>query len=89
MRKLMLPTKQDYVTVIADGSNKDVVSDIKLIFDLCTKQEIGSTKCKPLSESHPTTLVIETRATQKCYDEIKYILEGWYPGLCIFNAIVS
>ena len=82
-------TKQHYVTVITDGSNGDTVEYIKLVFDLLGRQEMGATKCKPLSISHPTMLVVESEIKEPYYEEIKETIEKLYPGLCIFNAIIS
>ena len=82
-------TKQNYVTVITDGSNDIIVEDIKLIFDLLGKQEMGATQCRPLSCNHPTMLVIESNIKESDYEEIKGVIDGLHPGLCIFNAIIS
>ena len=81
--------ERDYVTVIMDGSNKEVVDDIRLTFDLVTQCEIGGTRCHPLSTEHPTIMVIETNMTKETYSEIKWVIERTYPGLCLFNVRIA
>lgn len=81
--------KKNYVTVIMDGSDKDVVDNIRLTFDLVNKCEIGGTSCHPLSKDHPTTIVIETDTTKERYSEIKCVIEKAYPGLCLFNVRIA
>lgn len=82
-------TTNYYVTVIADGSDKEVVDKIRFMFDLVTKREIGSTPCRPLSKSHPTTIVIETETNKERYEAIQEIVEVLYPGLCLFNVRIA
>ena len=80
---------KNYVTVITDGSNKRIVDNIKLMFDLASQNKIGGTKCRPLSKAHPTTMVIETSLSDDIYTEVQEVIENVYPGLCIFNAIIA
>jgi len=74
--------KQNYKTIVMDGSNEKVLGDILEGFRVAVS---GRIKCGPLDNKHPTMMVIEARTSQKTYDSLQDVIENVYPGLCVFN----
>ena len=82
---------RQYVTIITDGSNPEVVRHITDLFNERTEGNMYGYKatCHRLDDRHPTTMVVKSALpSDRVYSELQSTIETIYPALCIFNAPV-
>ena len=76
---------KDYVTVIMDGSDTEVVRKIVNVIDKVTAKKHGVSTEHVFDDDHPTMVIIKTKTTNGVYKIIQNVIDTIYPGLCVFN----
>lgn len=80
--------KKKFVTVVMDGSDKEVLNEIIGIHGSYVYPNDKKITCHPMGKDHPTMMVISLKCSEKVYDNITSIVEKKFPGLCVFNVIL-
>jgi hypothetical protein len=76
---------ETFKTVVMDASDDEVLMRILKYIYLFEGGLIKRIKFYPMSDELPTMQVIEIDTDAKTYDGIQWVLDNWYPGLCVFN----
>lgn len=71
--------------IITDGTNQDIVSDIRSLVWEHSDLTVDQIMVYRLSANHPTALVIRSKMNDDSYAYVKKRIEEMYPGLCTFN----
>ena len=81
--KVYIPRR--FSTVVMDDTDEDTTRFIVSTIDFITKKRHGQAYLRALSKDHLTKAVIDVVTTEDVYTQIQETLEGYFPGLCIFN----
>lgn len=79
--------KENFMIIMENGSEKEVVENITGIVDMMIKKRYGKTISRMLDESNPDLRVIVVRATYKNFNVIREIIEAQYPKFCTFKHV--
>lgn len=80
---------EKYVTLVMDGSDVKVLSNIINVIDALAGTRNGETVYSPLDSNHPTLMILETFTNSRIYKTIEKVIESMYPGLCVFNPVTT
>ena len=80
--------KNNYATVVMDGSNPAALSDIIGIHAACMYPNDARISYRAMDNNHPTMMVIESYCSKDTYERIHKLVDEKYAGLCVFNANV-
>lgn len=73
-------------TVVMDGSNNLTVDNIVGVIEMVTDKRHGRVYRRPMDETHPSMIIIETTTNSFDYNLMQDMIEKQYPGLCTFDV---
>ena len=79
--------KENFMIIMDNASNKEVVDNITGVVDMLIKRRYGKTISRMLDENNPDLRVIVVRTTYKNFNIIREIIETQYPKFCTFKHV--